>query len=48
MKEYEKLIKQADKHIATIGKIFTEIKDKKLKGCSNCGCTIYPNKPHKC
>lgn len=42
------LIKEAGKACDNLDKLFTEIKDKKLKGCSNCGCTIYPDKPHIC
>lgn len=42
------LIKKAQFHCDNIEKTFNHMKDNGLKICSNCGCTIYPNKTHKC
>jgi hypothetical protein len=35
-------------HAGNVENIFKEVKEKGMKICSNCGCTIYKDKEHKC
>ncbi len=46
--ELRVLFREAIKAVSNLKTVFKDIKKKKLKGCNKCGCTIYPDKVHKC
>lgn len=44
----ERVEKDFNYHSNNVENIFKEMKEKGMKICSNCGCTIYKDKEHKC
>ena len=44
----ERIENQFNHHSGNIETIFKEMREKGVKICSNCGCSIYKDKEHKC
>lgn len=44
----ERIENQFNHHSGNIETIFKEMTEKGVKICSNCGCSIYKDKEHKC